>query len=204
MLLAEELALVAIDPDSGRPALGTRDNLNACLAGLLMAELHLDDRPESRLLTAAGDVLAETGPKTTAALSAMSRGLDRRVGMGTWDAVVAGLVKDGFVGPASGPVRPRNEVIDRAARDMVVRRLRSAAAGDEPLDARTALLLSMTGPAQLLELVAPDRSVRHHARRRIDHALDATSLLPIAESVRKVLADAAAAAVAVSVATLGS
>jgi hypothetical protein len=29
MLLAEELALAAIDPDSGRHALGTRDNLNA-------------------------------------------------------------------------------------------------------------------------------------------------------------------------------
>ena len=59
----------------------------------------------------------------------------------------------------------------------------------------------MTGPAQLLELVAPDRSARQHARRRIAHALDATSLQPIAESVRKVLADAAAAAaVAASVA----
>ena len=54
----------------------------------------------------------------------------------------------------------------------------------------------MTGPAQLLELVAPDRSGRKHARRRIDHALDATSMQPIAESVRKVLADAAAAAAA--------
>ena len=92
-------------------------------------------------------------------------------------------------------------MIDRAARDAVVQRLRSAAAGDEPLDARAASLLAMTGPAQLLELVAPDRSTRKHARRRIDHALDATSLQPIAESVRKVLADAAAAAaVAASVA----
>jgi hypothetical protein len=170
-----------------------------------MAELQLDDRPETPVLTAAGDVIAEAGPKTKAALSAMSRGLDRRLGMGTWDAVVAGLVDDGVVEPASGGLRPRNEVIDRAARDTVVRRLRCAAAGDEPLDVRTALLLSMTGPAQLLEPVAPDRSVRHHARRRIDHALDATSLLPIAESVRKVLADAAATvAVAVSVAAMGS
>ena len=47
MLLAEELALIAIDPESGRHALGTRDNLNACLAGLLVVELYLDDRPES-------------------------------------------------------------------------------------------------------------------------------------------------------------
>ncbi len=205
MLLAEELVLIAIDPDSGRHALGTRDNLNACLAGLLVAELHLDDRPESRLLTAAAEVVAEAGPKTKAVLSAMSRGLDRRLGMGTWDAVVGELVAAGVVAPTTAGLRPRNDVLDGAARDAVVRRLRAAAAGDEPLGARTAVLLAMTGPAQLLELVAPDRSSRRHARRRIDHALDATALQPIAESVRKVLADAAAAvAVAATVASTGA
>ena len=104
MLLAEELALIAIDPDSGRPALGTRDNLNACLAGLLVAELHLDDRPASPLLDAAGEVVAEAGPKMKAALSAMSRGLDRRLGVGTWDAVVGGLVDAGVLAPTEGVV----------------------------------------------------------------------------------------------------
>lgn len=193
MLLAEELALIALDPDSGRHALGTRDNLNACLAGLLVAELQLDDRPESPLLAAAAEVVAEVGPKPKAALSAMSRGLDRRLGMGTWDAVIAGLVDAGVVAPSSGGLRPRNEVTDRAGRDAVVARLRVAASGDDPLDVRTAVLLSMVGPAHLLELVAPDRAGRKHARRRTDHALDATSLQPVAESVRKVLAEAAAA-----------
>jgi hypothetical protein len=201
MLLAEELALVAIDPKSGRHALGTRDNLNACLAGLLVTELHLDDRPHSDLLTAAAEVVADAGPKMKAVLSAMSRGLDRRVGMHTWDAVVNGLVAAGVLAPASGGLWSRNDVIDTAARDAIVERLRSAAAGDEPMEPRTAALLAMTGPAQLLEVVAPDRAGRKHARRRIDHALDATSLQPIAESVRKVLAEAAAAAaVAASVA----
>ena len=33
MLLAEELALLAIDPDTGRHKLGTGDALNACLGG---------------------------------------------------------------------------------------------------------------------------------------------------------------------------
>jgi len=42
MLLAEELALVALNPDSGRHELGARDQLNACLAGLLVAELMLE------------------------------------------------------------------------------------------------------------------------------------------------------------------
>ena len=107
-----------------------------------------------------------------------------------------GLVDANIVAPAEGGLRPSHRVLDRAARDAIVARLQLAAAGDEPLDVRTAVLLSMTGPAQLLELVAPGRNARKHARRRIDHALDATSLHPVAESVRKVLAEAAAAAAA--------
>jgi len=44
VLLAAELALIALDPDSGRHALGTREQLNACLAGLLIAEVELDEQ----------------------------------------------------------------------------------------------------------------------------------------------------------------
>jgi hypothetical protein len=208
MLLAEQLALIALDPDSGRAAMGTRDNLNACLAGLLVAELHLADRPESALLSAAGEVFEQAGPKMKAVLSAMSRGLDRRLGLGTWDAVMAGLVDAGVVAPTSGGLRPRNEVLDRSARDVIVERLRAVARNDDPMDVRTALLLSMTGPAQLLELIAPERSDRRHARERMDHALDGTFSQPIAESVRAVIADAAAAVaasvVAVTVVTSAS
>ena len=201
VLLAEELALIALDPDSGRHAAAIRQNLNACLAGLLVAETQLADRPNSPLLVAAAEVVEEAGPRMKAVLSAMSRGLERRLGTGTWDAVVGGLVDAGVVSASSGGLRPRHEVVDRAARDAIVARLRAAAAGDHDLDVRTALVLSMTGPAQLLGLVAPDRAQRKHARRRIDHALDGTFSEPIAESVRKVLADAAAAvAVAVVVA----
>jgi Golgi phosphoprotein 3 (GPP34) len=208
MLLAEQLALIALDPDSGRAPMGTRDNLNACLAGLLVAEVHLDDRPESALLTAAGEVFEQAGPKMKAVLSAMSRGLDRRLGLGTWDAVIAGLVDAGVVAPTSGGLRPRNEVLDRSARDAIIGRLRAVAANDDPMQVRTALLLSMTGPAQLLELIAPERSGRRHARERIDHALDGTFSQPIADSVRAVIAEAAAAVaasvVAVTVVTSAS
>jgi hypothetical protein len=205
MLLAEELALIALDPDSGRHALGTRDQLNACLAGLLVTELRLDDRPAAAILDAASEIAEEAGPKPKSVLSAMSRGLASRLGVGTWDAVVDGLVDRGLVAPSAGTLRPSHRVLDAEARDTIVRRLQVAAAGDEPIGVRTAALLSMTGPAQLLELVAPDRATRKHARRRIDHALDATDLQPIADSVRKVLADAAAAAAAgASVAAMGA
>ena len=206
MLLAEELALVAIDPDSGRHALGVREQLNACLAGLLIAEIALDGAaPASPVLAAAGEVLAEKGPKVKPALSHMSRGLDQRLGVGTWDAVIGGLVDAGVVTRAEGGLRPRHTIVDVAARDAIVERLRAAAAGDQQLDVRTAMLLSMTGPAQLLEVVAPDRRTRKHARRRIDGALDSTALQPVGESVRRVLAEAAAAvAVAASVAAVSA
>jgi Golgi phosphoprotein 3 (GPP34) len=205
MLLAEELALIALDPDSGRHAMGIRDKLNACLAGLLIVDAQLDDTPDAPIVQAAGEILEQSGPKLKSVLSAMNRGLERRVGHGTWDAVVQGLVAAEVVAPADGVIRPRHRVLDAGRRDEIVQRLRAAAGSDDPMPARTAILLSMTGPAQLLELVAPQRSTRKHARRRIDHALDDTSLGPVAESVRKVLADAAAAvAVASSVAVMSA
>ncbi len=42
MLLAEELALIAVRPETGRHAVGVRSQLNACLAGLLVAELMIE------------------------------------------------------------------------------------------------------------------------------------------------------------------
>jgi len=77
---------------------------------------------------------------------------------------------------------------------VIVERLRAAAAGDAPLDPRTALLLAMTGPAHLLEVVATERGARRHARRRIDHALDGHPFQPIVKAVRRLIADSEAAA----------
>ena len=213
MLLAEELALVALNPESGRHAIGVRSQLNACLAGLLVAELLLDGRAEpyetsgvvvatggatssSSTLEAAAGVVAEKGPKIKAILSDMDRNLTRRLGAGTWDAVMSGLVRDGVVSVRGGSRRPRYDLVDLAARDRVVQRLCTAAVTDGALDGRTALVLSMTGPAQLLEAVAPARPDRRHASHRIDHALDSTDFEPVGDVVRRLIAEAAAAAAA--------
>jgi hypothetical protein len=213
MLLAEELALLAIDPESGRHALGTGSLLNACLAGLLVAELLLDGtacagerdgtvvledghRPEHPMLAGAAEVVAERGPKIKAILSHMDRGLRAHAGAGTWDLAVGGLIAAGLLGPAEGTVRPHHSVLDPGPYDDLVVRLQAAAASDDPLDPRTAVVLSLTGPAHLLEVVAPARSGRKHAKHRIDHALDATDLKAVGQVVRKVLAEAAAAAAA--------
>src|SRR5262245_58467956 len=128
MLLAEELALVAINPKSGRHAVGLRSNLNACLAGLLVAELLLDDviatgdkpdrvavtgrgGPKGLALAAATTVVIDKGPKMKAILSGMDRGLSRKLGAGTWDTVTAGLVEAGVVAATSGSVRPGNSLV---------------------------------------------------------------------------------------------
>ena len=218
MLLAEELALVAVKPASGRHELGAGDQLNACLAGLLVAELLLegfvgpgdrDDRivavpgrpaPQSPILAAALLVVAEKGPKMKAVLSHMSRGLQEHLGMSTWDAAVSGLTAAGILGPSTGGLLPRRPVIDPAARDAIVDRLRAAADAEGPIEPRTALVLSMTGPGQLLEVVAPERSTRKHARNRIDHALDGSDLEPVGKVVRRVIEEAAAVASAAAIA----
>ncbi len=211
MLLAEELALVAVNPETGRHAAGARSRLNACLAGLLVAELVLEgaaelgDRtgrvvptskkgPDSPTLAATARVVADKAPKLKAILQHMSRGLEGQLGVGTWDVVVAGLVADGVLAPAEGSIRPKNDVVDVRRRDGLIARLQSAAADDGPMDPRTALVLNMTGPANLLEVVAPERATRKHARRRIDHGLDGTGLEIYGKTVRKLIAEAAAAA----------
>jgi hypothetical protein len=198
MLMAEELALVAMNPPKKGPGLGVRQQMNACLGGLLLgdlvlqgvAALHAKDTilmvPGASLdagtLAGAASVVAGRGPKIKAVLSGMDRGLRRYAGRGTWDTVVAGLPEGA------------------AGRDEVLGRLQAAAAGDEQIDPRTALVLSMTGPAQLLELIAPRRGPeRRHARHRIDHATDGSPYEAISRVVRKLIADDQAAAATVAV-----
>jgi Golgi phosphoprotein 3 GPP34 len=93
-----------------------------------------------------------------------------------------------------------------AAQTAVIDRLQAAAADGQPLDPRTAGLLCMTGPARLLEVVAPERGrARRHARDRIDGALDRADLKAIGKVVRRLIAEAeAAAAAGATVATMGA
>jgi hypothetical protein len=131
----------------------------------------------------------------------MDRGLGKRLETGTWDSVVDALVDRGFVVVEPSGSHHRLTVPGEDLRFELVERLRAAAAGDDPLDARTALLLSMTGPGHLLEVVAPERAGRQHARRRIDHALDEVELRAVSDTVRAILAEAAAVIAATAATT---
>ena len=219
MLLAEELALVAIDPDSGRHRTGTREQLDAYLAGLLLADLVLRGHAEvgartgtlvlagtspeePPLMAVTAEVVATKGPRIKAVLSAMSRALRQRTGSGTWDSATNGLVEHALIREVDGGVRTRYEVVDAAARDEIVARLprcRRVGRADRAADGGPPV---MTGPGQLLEIVALDRSSRRHAKRRIDHTLfdDSADLGQIGDLVRKVIAEAEAAVAAGAVA----
>ena len=203
---------MAVKPETGRHAMGVRSQLNACLAGLFVAELMIggaaapaegdkgvtvirERTPESPTLAAVADVVAAKAPKTKAILSAMDRGLRQRLGTGTWDTAMSGLVATGALAPATNDRLPRQDVVDAATRDRLVDQLRVAAADNGPIAPRTAVVLSMTGPANLLEVVAPERRTRRHARRRIDHALEGTDFERIRKAVRQLIAEANAAAV---------
>ena len=221
MNLAEELALVAIAPSSGRHALGLRSELNACLAGLLVVDLLLDgvveigdkaDRvvvagnaePSTKILAAATAVVIDRGPKIKAILSHMDRGLTHHLGAGTWDSVVSSLVDAGVLSATHGAVRSRNDVLQPFVRDATLAALRVAAAGNSVLDQRIAALLSMAGPAHLLEVVAPNKAERRQARDRIDHVLDGTPLESIGKIVRRLISENNAAAASGSVAATGA
>jgi hypothetical protein len=195
MLMAEELALIAMNSRRRSPGLGMHQHLNACLAGLLLGDLVVKGAAELRprdtivlapgasffagTLVGAAQVVAEKGPPIKAVLSAMDRGLRKHLGRGTWDAVLAGL-SEGVAG-----------------REEAIERLRAAAASDDQIDPRTALVLSMTGPARLLELMAPQRGAgRRHARDRIDHVTDGLPFEAISRAVRKIIDQDAVAAAA--------
>ncbi len=99
MLLAEELALVAIKPGKGRAQLGTGGNLNACLAGLLVAELLLDGAvgtaDDDRIVAVPGGAPAE--PVLAAAAQVVAERIDHALDgsdLASIGKVVRRLVKE--------------------------------------------------------------------------------------------------------------
>jgi len=212
VLIAQELVLLALDPDRGVPVNSSRAPLTACLSGALVAELGLGG-----LVGVQGRRFAVTGTPPAPGLlhdvyqalrspagrrsADQLRRLDRQIG-GSWKRVVDGLVEAGIVDRR--PVRrllwtlTTHPVLAPAVRQEVLDRVRAAAAGEGPIDPRTAVVLALSGPARLLEVVAPDHP-RDHAKQRIAQAADAT---PVAPVVQQVIREAqAAAAVAVIVAS---
>jgi hypothetical protein len=207
MLLAEELLLLGLDPVQGTVVNHARQELLVGLAGALVGELALaglvdlsgkrliavGGPPGDPLLAAAHQALARsTGRRAAAQL----RGLDKGLG-GIWSRLVDGLAGRGVLDRRRDRVLlvpvTRHPVLAPAVREEVLERVRAAAAGEGEIEPRTAVVLALAGPSRLLEVVAPDKAGRPHARRRIETA---TELTPVAPVVKKVIAEMHAAAAA--------
>jgi hypothetical protein len=210
MLLAEELLLAALDPERGTVVNSAGQALRVGLSGTLIAELGLSGAlvVQDRRFTVTGpppvDPLLRSVHEFLAGRSGRRsrdqvRRLDRAVGC-VWSRVVDRLVAERVLGRRRDRVLfvpvTRHPVLRSELRQAVLERVRAAAAGDGPIDARTAVLLSLSGPCRLLEVVAPDRSTRRHARLRIEQATDLT---PVTPAVKAVIAEMQAAATAVAV-----
>lgn len=209
MLIAEEFVLLALDPD-GTPARGasyqsaTEVGVTGALISQLALQGHVDlaggrvhltgSRPEHPLLAQALDNLAPIeGKKLKNRLSSVKHA--------GWSEVVDGMVDAGVIGRDKATLRPTHHpVADTAAHAALLAELRAAATGDGPLDERTAVLLALSGPCQLLEVVAPERSDRKHAKRRIKEAAE---LVPAAEAVRATI-EAVVAATTIAATTAAS
>ncbi|CAI7975765.1 GPP34 family phosphoprotein [Frankia sp. Hr75.2] len=216
MLLAEELLLLALDPEKGKPVNSSRAAVTVGMSGALIAELALDGRveldgerfvpvwpaPGHPLLAEASSHLDRMrGDRKVKRAADQIRALDKALD-GTWDRVVGGLVESRVLARDRRRVLlfpvTRYRVRQTRAREDVLRRVRAAASDGGSMDPRTATVLALSGPSRLLEVVAPERSGRDHARARIEAA---TRNTPVTPAVKKVLDEAAAAMVAITAAT---
>ena len=209
MLLAEDLVLLALAPDGSLVRGSTYQPAVAVgVTGALITELaqdgHVDladgrirltgSRPTHPLLAQALDNLApHEGRKLKSRLASVKHA--------GWNEVVDAMIEGGVIGREKELLRPTlHPLADPVAHDALLRRVQAAATGDSPLDPRTAALLALAGPSQMLEVVAPERSDRRKAKRRI---AEAAEQVPAAAAVKYVI-DAVAATAAVVAATTGA
>jgi hypothetical protein len=211
MLIAEDFVLLALDPD-GTLARGAsyQSTVAVGVTGALVSELALDGHldladgrirvtgtaPAHPLLAQALDnVRPHEGKKLKSRLGAIKHS--------GWPEVVDGMVDAGTLGREKVTLRPtRHPVADPTAHAALLAEVRTAATGDGSLDEGTAVLLALSGPCQLLEVVAPARADRKKAKQRIAHAAD---LVPAAPAVKAVIdaVTVAATVAATSAATSG-
>ena len=215
MLIAEMLLLVAVNDKGHVSPWSGASFLNVGLTGALLAELAIGGQ-----LTIAGDgtVRAEATRSDDELLAdvydaiwqhldgrkarQVIRGLSRRIG-GSRDRVVDRLVDVGVLGRDRPSIlRPtRHPVIDTATHQAVLAQVRAAATGLGPVPPDVAVVLALAGPCRLLERIAPDRSTRSQAKKRIARATADTPFAPgVAQIVYEMIAAVAATATTIAAA----
>jgi hypothetical protein len=214
VLIAEMLLLVAVNDKGHVSPWSSGSFLNVGLTGALLAELAMGGqltiagdgtvraaatRPDDELLADVYDAIHEhlDGRKPRQVIGRLSR----RIG-GSRDRVVDRLVHTGVLGrDRPSMLRPtQHRVVDTATHRAVLAQVRAAATGQGPAPPDVAVVLALAGPCRLLERVAPDRSTRSQAKKRIARA---TAETPFAPAVAKIV-DELIAAVAATATTIAA
>lgn len=200
MLFAEEFVLLALDPD-GTPARGVINQPGAeiSVTGALLSELvhqgHLsvdddrielaDGRPDHPLLALALENTApHDGKKLTSRLESITHA--------GWSEVIDHMIHNGVLGRDKPTLRPtRHPVTDPVAHAALLNEVRLAAQSTGPLTDRLATLLALSGPCQLLDVVAPDPAEHQRAKERIAVAAEQD---PVATAVAATITAAVATA----------
>ena len=178
MLIAEKLALVAFEPETGHPDQLTNTNYSgAGIAVLLTAELALrgavavvglsitvpEQRVDDPLLESVRLALAQH-PDTD--LAQQVRRMSLAIG-GAWHEILGRLEQDGLiireVEPRRPPLHRARHDVDRAARDSVLAEIDRAARHDPA----TECLILVLVPANLRKQGVPDKLIRKSVRSRI-------------------------------------
>ena len=190
MILAEELALLALDEDGAVAHEGVvLPAVAMALTGALIVDLEQDGH-----VTLDDDfVIGLTGSRPThAALAAEVDHLlpleGRRLGTclvrirhASWDEVIDGLVTTGVLRREDHVLRrPTHPPTDPAAHAALIAEVRSAAMGRVPPDERMTRLLAFLGAAQLSSVATVVPAVAPGVERRIR---DAVAQVPVAELV---------------------
>jgi hypothetical protein len=191
VILAEELALLALDEDGEVTVAGTAWTAVAtAVTGALIAGLQSDghlrlDRDLTIRLTGS----RPTHPALAAELDHLVPLDGRRLGTcfaGTahagWAEVVDTLVASGALREEPRPLRqPLHPPTEPQVHADLVARVRSAAMGREEPDEQMTALLAFVGAAGLWSVAAVVPAVAPGVKRRVHAALDAT---PLAELTR--------------------
>lgn len=212
--LAEELILVAFDPERGKPVARPPLALPFALAGAVVMDLVLgrhaslvegrlqagDDAGDPVLDYALGRVRAEQKPRDVKhwvkKLAGRSVDLQGRL--------LGGLVEARILEPRDARVLGvklrRHTLIDRAGRERVIARVHEALLTDGPADSATASLVALVASAGLVDgLVTKDE--RTAARRRVKTIAGDD---PAAQAVKSAVQEVEAAVMAGVVAAIAA
>jgi golgi phosphoprotein 3 len=205
-LLAEDLLLLAYDPQTGRQ----RSSLSVQLAPAVGGALLLDLALRERLRIEVDVPRASSRPTGDALLDEVAREMrdgPRRRKLKTWvrkvgttarrDQVRDRLVAQEVLARQERKVLglfpvTRYRLADPTAAEQLAGQVREVLAGDRPADDRLTVLVALVGGTAILDQLVP-RPERRAARERATELAESS---PVAEAVRAVIRDTQAALIA--------